>query len=248
MVHKGRVATHSQTGLALRGHFEPILDDETYEQLLRAVAPDARGVTRGQDEVKRYLLAGMVVCGVCGAKMDGNARSDRSATPRHYYVCKRASRLTPEGEAACGAVSISGVGLDALITDLVMPRLEEASRAATQRPALPHAERLLAIADLREGLLTRHRSGELSADAVFPEVSTLEREAAQLRAEQDRWLRSQKVARRSVGLSRTDWDERLSMADRRQLVGSQLEMVVISPATRRTGSRFDHDRAVPVWR
>ncbi len=248
MVHKGRVATHSQTGLALRGNFEAILDDETYEQLLRAVAPDARGVTRGQDEVRRYLLAGMVVCGVCGAKMDGNARTDRSATPRHYYVCKRASRLTPDGEAACGTVSISGVGLDALITDLLMPRLEEASRSATQRPPLPHAERLLAIAGLREGLLTRHRSGELSAEAVFPEVSALEKEAAQLRAEQDGWLRSQTTARRSAGLTRADWDQRLSMADRRQLIGSQLALVVVSPATRRTGSRFDHERAVPVWR
>ncbi len=247
MVHQGRVATHSQTGLALRGDFEAILDDETYELLLRAVAPDTRGVTRGQDEVRRYLLAGMVVCGVCGAKMDGNARADRSAAPRHYYVCKRASRLTPAGEAACGTVSISGVGLDALVTDLLMPRLEEASRAATQRPPLPHAERLSAIAGQRESLLNRHRSGELSAEAVFPEVSALEKEAAQLRAEQDSWLRSQSTARRTVGLTRIDWDERLSMADRRQLIGSQLALVVISPATRRTGSRFDHERAVPVW-
>lgn len=219
-----------------------------HEQLLRAVAPDARGVTRGQDEVRRYLLAGMVVCGVCGAKMDGNARSDRSATPRHYYVCKRASRRTPEGEAACGTVSISGVGLDALITDLLMPRLEDASRAATQRPPLPHAERLLAIAGLREGLLTRHRGGELSAEAVFPEVAALEKEAALLRAQQDDWLRSQTTARRSAGLTRVDWDERLSMAELRQLISSQLALVVISPATRRTGSRFDHERAVPVWR
>lgn len=248
MVHKGRVATHSRTGLALRGRFAAILDDETYERLLRAVQPDERGVTRGQDEVRRYLLAGMVACGVCGAKMDGNARSDRSAAARHYYVCKRGSRLTPDGGAACGTLSISGVGLDELITDLLMPRLQEASRAASQRPPLPHAGRLLAIAGLRDGLLVRLRSGELSAEAAFPEVSALEKEAAQLRAEQDRWLRLQTTARRCVGLTRADWEERLSMADRRQLIGSQLALIVISPATRRTGSRFDHARAVPVWR
>jgi site-specific DNA recombinase len=248
MVHKGQVATHSQTGLALRGEFPPILDDETYEQLLRAVAPDARGVTLAQDEVKRYLLAGLVVCGTCGAKMDGNGRSDRSAERRHYYVCKRTSRRTPGGDEACGRVSISGVGLDELITDLALPRLVAASREASYRTELPHADRLLEIASLRDDLLRRHRSGELSADAVFPDVSDLEHEAADLRAQQERWLRAQGAARKGAGLSREMWADQLTMAERRQLIGSLVEMVVISPATRRTGSVFDHQRVVPVWR
>jgi DNA invertase Pin-like site-specific DNA recombinase len=248
MVHKGQVATHSQTGMALRGQFPPILNDETYEQLLRAVAPDARGVTLSQDEVKRYLLAGLVVCGTCGAKMDGNGRSDRSAERRHYYVCKRTSRRTPAGDEACGRVSISGVGLDELITDLVLPRLVDASREASYRAELPHTDRLLEITRLRDDLLRRHRAGELSAEAVFPDVSGLEHEAADLRAQQERWLRAQGSARKSAGLDRKMWAEKLTMAERRQLVGSLLEMVVISPATRRTGSVFDQSRVVPVWR
>lgn len=247
IVHKGQIATHSQTGMLLRGEFPPILDDETYEAVLRAAAPDARGVTRAQDEVRRHLLAGLVVCGLCGAKMDGNVRDDRGSV-RHYYACKRGSRHTPEGDSACGKVSISGVGLDELITDLVLPLLEEATRAASRSADLPHSKRLIEIADIRAELLRSHRNGDLSPEVVFPEITELQREAGALRDDQERWLRAQGTARRSAGLNRKRWEQQLTMSERRQLIGSVLQVVEIAPASRRTGRTFDHTRASPVWR
>ncbi|WP_237047756.1 recombinase family protein [Lentzea guizhouensis] len=47
---------------------EPLVDDETFVavQGLRAAKPSKDG------EVRRYLLAGLVVCGLCGRRMDGH--------------------------------------------------------------------------------------------------------------------------------------------------------------------------------
>ncbi len=47
---------------------EPLVDDETFVavQGLRAAKPAKDG------EVRRYLLAGLVVCGLCGRRMDGH--------------------------------------------------------------------------------------------------------------------------------------------------------------------------------
>jgi site-specific DNA recombinase len=248
LTHKGAIATHSQTGLFLRGKFPPILTDEEFERLLRATSPDPSGATAGQDEVRRYMLSGLVRCGVCGAKMDGNRRRDRSQKVRHYYACKKGSRLTPDGDPACGQVSCSGIGLDALVAELVLPRLMAASRMASMRPELPHAERLAEIATRRSGLLRQHRDEELSAEAVFPEVSRLEAEAKRLRREQDRWLTAQGVTRLATGITEAMWNsDAYTVAEKRRLITTQIEVLVVAPATRRTGPAFDYERVTPVW-
>lgn len=181
--------------------------------------------------------------------MDGNARTDRSSATRHYYVCKRGSRLSPDGSPACGKVSCSGVGLDQLIVELVMPRVIASTKAAALAHDLPNTARLMDIGDERSFLLTEHREGRLSAEAVFPAVAQLEAEAGLLRLEQERWLRSQGTARLAAGMTAKRWmGKEIEIGARRALVAEQISAVYVAGATRRTGSKFDHSRATPVWR
>jgi site-specific DNA recombinase len=241
LVHKGQIAAHSQTGQLIRGVHPQLLSDDSYEALLRVAGPDLTGVTVGQDGVRRYLLAGLVVCGECGAKMNANRRDDRGSA-RHYYVCSKTSRTRPNGQPACGRVSISGVGLDALITELVLPLLEEATSKTTLSADTPHTNRLIEISDLRADLTHKFANHELGSDIVFPELTRLEQEAAVLRADQNQWLRAQGTARRNAGLNK------LTTAEKRKLISFVVRCIEIGPATRRTGSTFDHTRVAPVWR
>ena len=58
---------------------EPLVDDETFVavQAMRVAGPAKDG------EVRRYLLAGLVVCGLCGRRMDGHWVHGRSG-----YRCR----------------------------------------------------------------------------------------------------------------------------------------------------------------
>ncbi|WP_428834309.1 recombinase family protein [Lentzea roselyniae] len=76
---------------------EPLVDDETFVavQGMRVAKPAKDG------EVRRYLLAGLVVCGLCGRRMDGHWVHERQATFRR----RTAERLRPRRSPARGAAT-----------------------------------------------------------------------------------------------------------------------------------------------
>jgi len=241
------IATHSQTGKLLRGTFDPVLTDDEYIALQTAVSSRTAGASIGQDGLRKYLLAGLVKCAACGAGMDGNARrDDRVNGVRHYYACRKTSRMTPEGEPACGTVSCSGIGLDELIVDLVWPRLRDAAREARRDGDPPHGDRLIELADTRARILREIEREELTIEAGLTALKPLEREQGELLAERGRWQQQQRVGRQMAALTREGFAQ-LDAATQRALVASQLAAVMVVPATRRTGRRFDHERVTPVW-
>ncbi len=114
LLRSGRIAgLREQAGEVIgEGTWEPILDRPTWERLRARIthAPIGR-------RPKKNLLAGMVLCGVCGVPMTA-----RSAGTGKYgqraYACDRVTR------AGCGSNSVKAEAVEAIVVDHVLGSLE----------------------------------------------------------------------------------------------------------------------------
>lgn len=209
---------------------------------LRAVLSDP--TRRKNERARRYLLAGMLLCGRCGGPLTSRPRGDK----RRRYICAR-----QPGSDSCGKLAVLSDDLEALIVETVLQRLEG--------PALSRA--LAAQDGHREDV---HQQAVDDAAAQLEELAGL---YAEQRVSASEWLaarapieerlhRAKLDLARSNGTSavaefvgqgsalRTSWDG-LSLSRRRAILGAVLEHVTIGPAVRGR-NRFDPERVSPLWR
>ena len=117
--------------LVHEGAHEPLIDRVTFERAQRlmkerATQPSATGFLTGRAKSSRYLLSGLLRCGVCGGSMFGRTswkslrRKDGSRIGTSYYVC---SASIMKGKAVCPPVPFLQSTLDDLVTELVAGRI-----------------------------------------------------------------------------------------------------------------------------
>jgi site-specific DNA recombinase len=233
-VHRGAVVRDTD-GLAVRGVWEPILDQDTYDRLQVALNGKL-GASPGRRGARRYLLSGIARCGACGAKMYG------TTTPTgHAYSCRGTS-----GATGRHTVSIAGAQSDAVVGAVVVARLdgEELLTGASSSGEFEHAERLDAIPAKIAELMTEYNAGRLSGAVVFPQVTKLEAEQSELALERDRYISS--TAAPDLSLVDAHKFPELDVERRRLIIEQLLEAVVIAPS--RSGAQWDPDRITYVWR
>lgn len=235
-VYQGKIARTTE-GEPVTGLFAPVLDVETWQAVCAVVtAPDrSRNVHIGG---RKYLLTGVARCGVCSNFLSGNAATNKNT---FYYSCRPA---TSSGRG-CGKVACSGPSLDKIITKLVLDYLAD-REVQREREAWPGEDDLRAVTDRITELMAAYAKRDLSGDVVFPTVSKLEAEAAELREARRAWLKQQVVATHQPTNVVEAWPD-LEVEQQRRVIEGVLQAVLIRPATK-LGNRFDPDRAEPVWR
>lgn len=232
-IHRGQVARDG-SGAPVRGVWQPVLDDATFDRL--QVVMSARTGSGGRRGAHKYLLSGLARCGTCGARMYG------AATPSgHNYSCRGGN-----GRANTHTVSIAGIMTDETVSAVVVARIAlDGSLDAPPPREWPKADRLAAIPDKITEVMAAYNAGELSGAVAFPQVTSFEREQAELAAEYDEW-RTATTA--SVGPQKVDPEafDLLDLDRRRATCQQLLEAVVIAPSHK--GARWTPDRITYVWR
>ena len=232
VVHHDAIAVHSQTGELIRGTAPAILTDDEYEALLAATQSDSGNFTAASGR-RKYLLSGLARCQVCGGRMIGNAQ------PRSFvYKC---------GQAECGKVTCSGSGLDAHLTELVLPRVIAESRRLRFAKLSPYVDEEHLLTEERTGLVDGHTAGRLVADLVFPRVAEIDKRLEVIRQAHALHV----MAQRQLGGSPITEESWAAMTDdeRRTHVARHLEAVYVRPRIRNTGRYFDPERvSAPVWK
>lgn len=226
--HHGQIALDA-AGRPIRGVWEPILDQDTYDLLLASLARDnAAGQRR---ERRRYLLSGIARCGTCGSRMHGQWTSQQ----RHQYSCS--------SERGDHSVTIHGPNLDSYIEAVVQAVLDRDDFELPEgEPApLPGTSRLEQIPDLIAELMAAFNAGRLSGTVVFGQVEQLEAELADLRAE-----RAQAISAAPPPIQVDDFAE-LDTERRRAVVETLISAVVIMPASRR-GEKWNEERVQVSWK
>lgn len=226
--HHDRIVLDA-AGRPVRGVWEPLLDQDTFDRLQVALARDGRG--GGRRGARRYLLTGIVRCGVCGGRMNGTTTKTGYA-----YTCAG-------GEPSNHTVTLAGPQTDRVIVALVKARLSAEQLPAVETPHDPDAERLAAIPDMIAELMEAFRSRRLSAAVVFPQVEALEAERAELQTKHDRFI----VATTVPTATTPEALEGLDVDRLRAVIERLVDAVVIAPASRR-GEPWSTDRLTVVWR
>lgn len=233
-VHRKQIATTAD-GQPVRGLHQPLLDDETWNTLTRLLtgADRTRYAHRGGRTPKAELSGGLLV-GSCGASMRLSTEHGR-----RYYRCP-SPNTTRNG---CGKCSIRADPLEELIRDLILTQMT-GEQVDHQPTPWPRETELETCNRKITELMAAHDSGQLPADIVFPRVKQLSAARDELRAERAEYLREQmRAANQPTGITVEDW-ERLAADERRALIATRLQTIVIHPATRR--GQFDHNRVEPV--
>ena len=211
---------------------------------------EASGAGRGRARrtrrpPRRYLLAGLAVCGRCGARMVARPRDDGA----RRYVCAKGP-----GFVGCNGCFILAEPLEQLVAEGVMLRLDSPEFAA----ALSGRAQRVASEDVMAELAADEAQLDELAEAYGERVITLReyltaRKPIEARIEAARKRMSHVTGTAAlegfVGNAaqlRELWDE-MSVPRRQAVVAAVLDRVVISEGVRGRNF-FDPDRVTPIWR
>lgn len=236
-VHKGEIAL-DPNGERIIGQHEPLVDHDTWAAAVAAVKPK---VNRTDPKAKRiYLLSGIVRCGRCGGKLYGSKIYGNRPTKKSYmYFC--IGRMHPGGP--CKGVSGAGPAIDALVSGLVITYLSSHTLELKEevwdgQVALDAAEAKIAE------MMTAYDRDELAGAYVFPRVREKEAEIAELRREYSDWIKANSGP--SVTNVSATWPG-LELEQRRAIIETVVEAVVLKPATKQGLHAFDPDRLDVIW-
>lgn len=209
---------------------------------LRAVLGDER--RRTSRTPRRYLLAGMLRCALCGATLVSRPRADS----RRRYIC-----ACGPGFSGCGHLYVVADELEALIVEAVRYRLDSPrlyERLARTTPT--------SLDDLEALLDDAQRQLEELAVAYAEQAITMREWLVARRPIEARAQRARRAIGRLTGAAAVaDYVDRPGMLDRdwptlslpsqRAIVAAVLDHAVIGPGVRGR-NRFDPSRVTPVWK
>jgi len=232
---RGEVVTH--------GVWDPILSEEESARVGALLADPSRRLTR---PARTYLLKGFLFCGCCGVKL-----ISRPNHGRRTYLCG-----SGPGLAGCGRVYVVAEPLEEFLTETVLCRLDT--------PALAHElEQRNDGSQETTGLLTAISSDETLLEDLalacarrqisLPEFLVARKEIEARLAQQKTLLQrtDRQRALREIagqgGVLRGRWPE-LNLDQRRAVLGTLLDRVVVKPARVHGRIQFDPGRFEPVWK
>lgn len=210
-------------GARYKATWPAILDDATHRRLTAVLLDPARRTSNGN--ARRYLLAGYLRCGRCGAPLVARPKQDR----RRQYVCAKDAK-------GCGRLGILAEPLEELVVDALYEHLDLgvvtasiAGRDGTDDQAVldaianDEAQLVQWAIDRDDGLVTRSQM-----------VAATQRINARIAANRRRLVRLTRDSRATEWAGhgselRTQWD-RLTLDQRRVILGTYIDSITVAPA------------------
>jgi site-specific DNA recombinase len=241
------LAVVQKDGQPVRGVWEPILDVSTWEALCSKLAPKSR---RPGGNVHKYLLSGLAACGKCGAPMRGLPRGRTTAEDGSQAWRTFAYQCHSKSLGGCGGVSILGVEVDRLVTELAFEHYKVDRPQVSPVPVWDGEERLNFVQQRIMEATDAWKGGDLDAAAYFALRRDLSDEEKELRAQRGEVLAQRSALAAAPDDLREVWD-RLTLTQQRDHLRDLLVAVVVKPATDPEGRRVPvstRDRLELVWR
>lgn len=236
-----------------------IFDAESWERLQLAIRQRTMNYPTGTPVARKYLLTGLLYCGICGGAMNGSTKRDRpdKALRRTYYCRKPADRA----KLGCGGVQRGAPALEHFVTECLFLRLDTPQFSSALADTADDAE-LRQLLDMRDtvqlrlnGILDDYGTGVLSKPQMMRAKSAAEAELERLN---NALLRSAR-ATAPVGLPngktiRQAWAESSSDSWRRSILSLVIKQINVFPTDAKpwyeaNGQRyrFDPDAIEIKW-
>lgn len=251
--YRGEVHLDSD-GEPMRGTWEPLIDQDTFERLAVKIGrppaylskisdPDKRrraaqkaNASKPRRGKRKYLLSGLLRCGVCGGPMFGS----KAERERWNYACGNGSKVENTH-----SLTVSGKPTEKYVeTTFLLWYATNVARPQDgehEANVFPGEERLEETkAKIRE-LMAAYNNNELSAGLVFPRVSKLETERDELQAEKEAWLAEDRPTPPTKHISPKEW-EGWPVERKQAELAKYLEVVMVKPTKKQRTPTFDRDR------
>lgn len=225
--HNGRLAAPAV--------WEAIVDRETWEQA-RAILTSPGRANTGQTHARRYLLTGLLRCGLCGSKLKPSRNADVQR-----FACR------PEfGDGKCGRILIRYGPLEEHVAALILAKLEQDVDLQPDAPEDPRDALRAKIAFEESRLDLLVKAYEDDGDAL--EMRRAGQGHRQRIAEYRQQISDAAVAQRIADplQVRDEWDG-YDLSQRRAVVDLLIERIDVAPADPGL-NRFDPNRLTVVWR
>jgi hypothetical protein len=223
--------------------WEPIITPDDTARLRTILNDPAR---KSQRTPRRYLLAGLLRCGLCGAVLVSRPRGDGA----RRYVCAKGP-----GFAGCNRIIVLADPLEALIQEAVLYRLDSPALAAAlagEAAADDDTARLAARLEQDRQQLAELATAYGERLITFAEYLAARKPIeARIEASQRQLSKSTRTAAVADYLGdsaalRERWAD-LPLARQHAIVAALLDRAVVGPAVRGRNA-FDPARVEPVWR
>ncbi len=223
----------------------PIVSEAEWLRLRAILLDPARRMNGGP---QRYLLTGLLYCGLCGAKLVARPRADK----RRCYIC-----ATGPGFTGCGKIRIIADTLEEFITEAVLYRLDTPALLTAMRYA-DGAKRdsvtsiAAAIAD-DDAQLKELATAWARRSIGMPEYLTARRvieerrSALQARLSRQDQHRTVREIAGHAGELQGRWPD-LNRDQQRAVIAAILDRAVVHAVAVRGRNRFDPERVEPAWK
>lgn len=238
-------------GAEYPGSWEPILDRRTHERLVAHYAR-ASAERRADAPPRRRPMTGLFRCARCGSPMMRTGGSSRGV--RQYSI---ACRKDPRHPEACATITIHSEKAEAEVIELVLGRTDSVAfarrlRQLSKQQAATDVDKITAELVAAEQVLKDaaedYGSGRIPRSTFLTTVATAERRrdnsAARLAQEDGHGALTGYVA---PGALRKAW-ETLDDDERRGVLTSIIDHVVVHPHPKGAPPRFTPERLEPIWR
>jgi site-specific DNA recombinase len=223
----------------------PIVTPEQHTQALAILQDPSRRTNRS---ARRYLLSGLMRCGLCGGKLWTMSRHEYG---QRRYLCRSGSDF-----GGCGKITITAPPVEQLISEAVLMRLDspELADALTGRMQTDATSALLSeeiAADARrlEELAEMFAAGDISAPEWKVARASIDRRLQANRRRQTA-MHGARAISGHVGNGtalRSQWDS-LNLTRQQAIVKAVLDHALVHPATQRGRQSLDPSRVEPRWR
>lgn len=232
---KDRNIVIDRHGEKVRGIWEPILDQETFDRLEHLLT--SRDTVKNRTGVRKYMLSGILRCGICNAGMNGNYRRD---TGTHTYQCgSQAKGVTGH------SVTATGPAVDKIVSAQVGLRVVGRKAEVPSDQPFPGQARIDELDAMIADAMAELRANPKLSRVIYAHVAELETERTEMQESRSQWV-ANSLGPASASVTAEEW-KGLTLEERRAHVLRELEAVVIAPARRRSRT-FDPERLVYVWK
>lgn len=220
-------------GKVYKAQWEAIIDNEMSTALRSLLLDPAR---RGQGRRPRLsLLSSILHCGNCGTILGYSQTS---------YKCSWSM-------GGCGKVAVSTPAVERYITDVVATRVKDLdfrTKVSSPEPLTAHEGERQRLQELRTKYFDLATSGHMQFDEMVRQTDAIQKQLDALdHAETSDVLKRTQEEQIINGMDR--WEE-LGKDERRHVIRYLYPGIIVKPtkAGKRTGSKFDRDRVIPVAR
>ncbi|MGC5342236.1 recombinase family protein [Streptomyces sp. DT24] len=229
--HHTRYLTDDQ-GNPVKGQYEAILDEHTWHSVVAILAGPDRPEGHANLGKLVYMLSRIMRCGNCGIKISGGSKGGG----KFDYACRA-------NDGGCGKSSGAGLAIDAIVTKLILARLEEQHVEVKSQP-WPKTEELATLNVKKANLLAQFKENPDMGSHIWPEVR--KKEAAIAVLVKERAAYAKKNAKPKSSNMVEMWPD-LEVEQKNAIAAEMFETIILHPASKGS-NRFNPERLQVVWR